>query len=116
MVSVFLVVFIVMAPKEKNKTSAKLAAKRKLKSDNDIDIEKVTPAKRKRSSIIASEPPEPVQPAPSLCSLALPTHLYPLSSNALAMLLSPVYKIADCQEMRKCRMPGITRSISLYAH
>ncbi len=50
-VSVFSVVSVIIAPKGKSKPPTKLAAKCKLESNEDIDVEEVTPAKRKRNSI-----------------------------------------------------------------
>lgn len=94
-VSVFLVVSVVMAPKGKSKPLAKLAAKRMLESNKDTDVEEITLAKHKRSSITALKTPKPAQPALSFCLSALLAHSHRLPSNALAALLTSVCKIVN---------------------
>lgn len=100
-VFVFLVISVIMAPKRKSKPPAKLAAKRKLESDKNIDIEEVTLAKRRKSFIITPESPELARPALFLHLSALPAHPYRSPSNVLAALSSPVCKIINCQEVCK---------------
>lgn len=100
-VFVLLVVSIVIALQGKNKPLARLVAKSKLESNKNIDIEKIMPIKRKRSSITILKFLEPAKPALSHCLPALPAHLYQLLLNALDMSSLSVYKIANYQEVCK---------------
>lgn len=107
-VSVYLVVSIVMASKEKNKPPAKLPAKRKLESDEDPDVEELTPVKCRKNSITALEPPELARSALFFVYLRYPlipidcyqTHW--LRHHCQCARLPIVRKYANIPTARKC--------------